>query len=313
MKKKIAVILCLVLGFTAAACGLSDAATEKEATETADSAGTSQEDSSTEKMTVNVGISMGVTGSLAASTEQFTVGIQAALQQLEEDGGLENYNIELHIEDDQSDIVQTVTNANKLIYDTGVNVIMGPTSATYALSIADIAEEEKIPMMPGSWTPSLTHSGYEYIVRVCPNDMTSSDTVMSYLVEELGYSNIALLYLNSEQGSTGLDYGNASLEEYGMEYSIAEAWNSGDTDMSGQILKIAETNPEAVVVWGGTASEMAIALEQLNQYMDESVTICASTMAGQPSVAELLDPSCLTGVVYSIWSRQTSARVGMMR
>lgn len=251
-----------------------------------------------EKMTVKLGVTMGVTGNLAASTEQFITGIETALKHLDEDDALKNYKIELSVEDDQSDITQTVTNANKLAYKTCVDVVAGPTSATYAMSIVDILEGEKIPMIPGSWTPSLTHSGYEYVIRCCPNDITSANTMMSYLVEERGYKNIALRYLNSEQGSTGLDYGNDALSQYGMSYAIAESWSSGDTDMSGQILKISAIEPEAVVVWGGTAAEMSIALEQLKQYLDPSVQICASTMAGQPSVATLLDPACLTGVVY---------------
>jgi branched-chain amino acid transport system substrate-binding protein len=289
-----ALLLAVVMVF--AACGSTDT---KEPQTTPDTTGQEDTtDTSGDKMVVRLGAELPMTGPNAGQGEMYKVGMQVALNEIKAKGGLEHYEIEVIIEDDQQDTATAMNVVNKLISNERAHVLTGPISSTIAMSTIDTIEAAKIPTMAPCWSPALTNSGFEYLTRLTPHDETAANTLFEYLTQVKEYTRIALLYVNTEQGITGLDYGKAALEKYGLDYVATATFTADDKDMSGQMLSIKQADPEVIVIWGGSDADAAVALTQTKQLLGNEIPIYGSTILGQPTMLSLVPEEYSEGLVY---------------
>lgn len=94
-----------------------------------------------------VGNTAGTTGALATIGEPFNVGIQAALEKYNAEGGFYGLQIKLKHYDDGGDAAQSVTYMNQLVYDDEVFAIVGNFGSYAVASNLDILIDAGVPMV----------------------------------------------------------------------------------------------------------------------------------------------------------------------
>lgn len=104
---------------------------------------------SEQKEPIRIGAVLPLTGTFSVYGEQALKGAQLAVEQINQQGGIENRQIELIVRDNNTDPAKTVLYSRELIERNHVLALMGPVSSSSRYAMSEIATQFRIPMMYG--------------------------------------------------------------------------------------------------------------------------------------------------------------------
>ena len=153
---------------------------------------------------------------------------------------------QLIFEDDKADAKEGVNAINKLIAANGVKVIFGPWASSSALSVAPIAEKNKVILMAEAISPQLKSSG-DYIFRIQPDAKIYLDKLVAYIsTKRPELKKFAIFYINNDFGKDQASYMKYKLESLGKEIDFYQSFEPKATDFKTSVLKIKVSNPDAI-------------------------------------------------------------------
>lgn len=200
-------------------------------------------------------INIGVIASLTGPAASLGIETKKVISMFPDE--LEGEKINYFILDDQSDPTSAVNNARKLISDKKVDVIIGPNLIVSAMAIADLANEEKTPMV--SIAPlDVSGDRRRYIFRSEP----SADIMVNRVVDDMlenGIKKIGFIGFSDSWGELLLN-ALISSSKGKLEIVGVERYNRSDASVMAQVLKLILAKPEAIFVG---ASGTPAALPQL--------------------------------------------------
>lgn len=232
MKKKICLALACMLMLTAlAGCG---------------SQGSSSEDSASS--TIKIGYFGPLTGGTAQAGQAALNGVQIAVNELNEAGGVLGKQLEIVSYDDKSSPEEAVKAATKLVQVDKVNAIFGSLHSANVQAAAPVIEEAKTICVSGGTSPTWLEQGYTYLFRSISNSSVSAKQLAKY-ADSQNLRRIALFTSNSEYGTSGAEEFQEACKDYDIEFVASETMTDGDRDFTGQFAKINASEPDAVFVW----------------------------------------------------------------
>ncbi len=254
MKKK---VLSILLSAAMVAAMVSGCGSKDEGSSSADSADKTEASSddaaasdATYEGTIKIGVVGPFSGSSAMVGDTEKKGVELAAKQINENGGINGMTIELIEEDDQQDPKTAVSAINKLVSSDEVVAAVGTVNSSCTLAMMDVTENNEIPLVtPISSGVAITDPSNSYIVRLQASDKLQAKAITEYAINDLGYKNIAVMFQNDDFGAGGKDVVVETLKDAGIEPLAVEAFDSSSTDMSAQLLKIKDLNPEAIIMW----------------------------------------------------------------
>ena len=248
--------------------------------------------------TLNIGLICPVTGSAAAYGETMVNSAKLAVEEINEAGGIAGkYQLNLIIEDDEGTPAKSVTAAQKLINQDKITVLIGAQASSCTLAVMEVTAAAGIPQIaPASTALNIVQLGNEWIFRNAAADTLQTSQVLSFAVEEFGVKSIAILHEATDYGIGGADLLQQYADDSGVTVTDVESYNTGDTDFSVQLTKIAAGNPDAVMVWG-YYSEGALILKQAQQY-GVDVPFMGGTGWASPMLVELAGEAA-DGIYFS--------------
>lgn len=217
-----------------------------------------------EPQDIKIGVLTSLTGESARYGQSAFNGIQIAVEEINNKGGIKGSQIKLIIEDDGSETARAVSAFTKLASVDKVPVIIGPISSSAAMACSPVANKFKVVLFsPSAATPAFT-SPNDYTFR----NRVSSEFEISELAkvahEKLRLKRVAILYVNNDYGLGNKRYFEKSFQELGGTISIAETFDEGATDLRTQLSKIKRLNPEGIFVVG-QGTEGGFALRQARE------------------------------------------------
>ena len=251
MKKK---VLSILLSAAMVAAMVSGCGSKDEGSSSADKTEASSDDAAASDATYEGTIKIGVVGPFSGSSAMVgdteKKGVELAAKQINENGGINGMTIELIEEDDQQDPKTAVSAINKLVSSDEVVAAVGTVNSSCTLAMMDVTENNEIPLVtPISSGVAITDPSNSYIVRLQASDKLQAKAITEYAINDLGYKNIAVMFQNDDFGAGGKDVVVETLKDAGIEPLAVEAFESSATDMSAQLLKIKDLNPEAIIMW----------------------------------------------------------------
>lgn len=212
-------------------------------------------------------IIIGEYASMSGGTADFgrdsSSGLQLAIKQANDAGGVLGKKIKLITIDDESKPELAQNAVKRLISRENAIVIIGEIASTRSMVGAGICQQSKIPMVsPASTNPGVTKTG-DYIFRVCFTD-DFQGPVLARFAKDKGWKRIAILTDASQDYSKGL--AKAFKETYaGSGEIVAEDTYPGNARaFQAQLSKIKATNPDAVFV-PGYYGEVGLILTQARE------------------------------------------------
>lgn len=203
-----------------------------------------------------------ITGQDAPTGEQMQHGAEAAVEAINNAGGVLDQQIKLIIKDDACDPKQSVAVANELASE-GVLGIIGPMCSGSAIPASKIYNEENILMItPSATSPSLTDQGLKNIFRTCGRDEQQGTLVANYIVKHFSGKSVAIINDKTAYGHGLANVVYGRLQDLGVKPVLFESISRGERDYSSLVSKFKENNVD-VVFFGGYHTEAGLIVRQM--------------------------------------------------
>jgi branched-chain amino acid transport system substrate-binding protein len=200
-------------------------------------------------------IVIGEFGSLTGTTATFGIstrnGIDLAIEEVNNAGGILGKKVRVIVEDDQGKPEEAQTVVTKLINKDRVVAVLGEVASSRSLAAAPVCQNNRIPMItPSSTNPKVTQIG-DYIFRVCFIDPFQGFVMAKFASQSLKIKNVAVLRDIKNDYSVGLaDVFVENFKKMGGNIVTDQSYSEGDTDFSAQLTSIRAANPQAIFVPG---------------------------------------------------------------
>jgi branched-chain amino acid transport system substrate-binding protein len=193
---------------------------------------------------VKIGVIISATGPAASigATQQRTVPI---LPQ-----SLGGHDVEYILLDDASDTSTAVKHAQKLITEDRVDAILGPSLTPNSLALLDIVSENRLPLISLAGSALIVEpmdDKRHWVFKTPQSDKQMASVVIDHL-KKTGIKSIAFIGFSDAYGEGWIKVMSALVEEAGIQILASERFQRTDSSVTGQILKIVSSKPEAVFI-----------------------------------------------------------------
>ena len=212
---------------------------------------------------------VGEVGSLTGDKATFGIsthqGIELAINEANEAGGVKGKKLEIVQYDNQGKPEEAATAMNRLITQDKVIAVLGEVASSISLAMAPVSQSNKIPMVtPSSTNPRVTQVG-DYIFRVCFIDPFQGSVMATFAADNLKAKKVAILQDIKSDYSTGLaEFFAKKFKEKGGEIVSTESYAEKDIDFKAQLTSIRSKNPDAIFV-PGYYTEVALIARQAKE------------------------------------------------
>lgn len=191
---------------------------------------------------INVGVTLSTTGATASLgiPEKNTV----ALLPTNIDGQKVNYIVL----DDAGDPTAASKNSRKLVSEDKVDVILGASTTPTSTAVLEVAAETKTPQIAlAPFAPAADKAAWVFQM---PQDFGIMAGAIAGHMTANGVKTLGFIGYTDGYGELWLRDINRVASAKGIKIVATERYNRTDTSVTGQILKIMSTNPDAVLVVG---------------------------------------------------------------
>ncbi|WP_309232664.1 ABC transporter substrate-binding protein [Actinotalea sp. JY-7885] len=192
------------------------------------------------------------TGSLAYLGPPEIAGVDLAIKEINEAGGVLGNDVEVvHADSSDADNAEVATQSVTDLLSQEVQVIVGAASSSVTLNVVDdITGSDVVQISPANTATSL--SGYsDFYFRTAPSDLIQGRALANAIIND-GHSNVAFLVFNDDYGVTLRDVAKGELEEAGVTVTYGnpgEEFDPASDDVIPSAVTAAlSTSPDAVVV-----------------------------------------------------------------
>ena len=192
-------------------------------------------------------------------------GTEMAIAEINAAGGINGKKIKHINYDNKSDGDETLAVVNRLISQDKVVAILGEATSGRSKIGAQVAQQNKVPMLTSSATnPDVTKVG-NYIFRACFIDPFQGMVMAKFMTENLKLKKAAILRDIKNDYSVGLsDIFAEKLKAAGGEIITDISYQEGDIDFKSQLTAIKAKNVEAIFV-PGYYNEVALIAKQAKE------------------------------------------------
>lgn len=172
-------------------------------------------------------------------------GIQIAVDEINEAGGINGYQIEYRFEDDECDAEKSV-NAYNVLKDWGMQMLVGSTTSGCSVAVsAETANDNMFQLTPSGSSTDCTANAN--VFRVCFSDPDQGKASANYIANNKLATKIAVIYDSSSVYSSGI-FASFSQQaaENGLEVTSSAFTSDNKTDFSVQLQSAKENGAELV-------------------------------------------------------------------
>ena len=223
-------------------------------------------------------IKLGFNGDMSASPSALsgqaaTLGLQAAIDDVNAAGGVLGRKMTLVIRDDLSQPPKSIQNMSDLIDNEHVVAVFGPTNSGNALAWKQVPNQKKIPVIGtvGSGTAityPVSRGADNYMFRISMVDRDQVAGLMAYVKKNSAVKNLGYLSETTGYGQGGLKDMQELGDVEGLKPVCNEKFGVNDTDMTSQLNKCKAAGVDTLVVWaqGTPLGQLMRSMEKINYF-----------------------------------------------
>jgi branched-chain amino acid transport system substrate-binding protein len=190
-----------------------------------------------------IGMSASETGPYAVDGILSLRGVEAAIQQANENGGWMGRELELKVIDDGSEASKAQQAYQKLITQENVDFVIGPYAPDLAAAAGAVATRYEYVMLdPETALPIV--SGSKWAIMDEPGADHNMDGFPS-VVQEAGYKSLAVLGVNNAYGEACMEGIEEEAEEVGLKVAYSSSY-SEEADFNSTIEAVKGSGAEAL-------------------------------------------------------------------
>ncbi len=256
---------------------------------------------------VKIGAILPLTGEAALWGQNSKKGIDLAIQEVNDNGGINGKIVHVIYEDSKALPKDGVTAMNKLVNINQVPAIIEGPASSVALAIVPIANKKQIVLIStGSTNPMLSEVGPPYFFRTWNSDDEEARFSAEYVVSKLKIRNMATMYVNNEYGRGLSDAFKNEFEKREGQIEIIESFEQGDRDFRSQLIKIKQFSIDGLYLIGYPKG-IPILLRQIKEVGLKS-KIIGTVSFEDPQIPEIAGEAA-EGIIYPYPKPSTGATV----
>jgi len=204
---------------------------------------------------IRIGTIFPLSGNLALNGQDTFAGAQIAQEIINEQGGINGKQIEFIIAD-APDANAAVQEADRLITQEGVDIIIGTQSSSLSYAASAVAErKQKVYWEVEGVADSITNRGYKYLFRVTFSARQMSEQMLEFIknvaTEKLGKDEkdlrVALIYEDGEFGTSTTNNLKDLLKDYEFDFIMEAGYSAKSAELDSLVLKIKNNNPDVLL------------------------------------------------------------------
>ena len=203
--------------------------------------------------TILLGMSGPFSGGLNSVGNQFLMGANIYLSNLNEQGGVFGRKIQIIAKDDRYEPRLAIENVKELIEQDKVFALFGVIGTPVAEAVFPIAQEKRVPFV-GAYTGAefLRNPPNPIVLNARAGDMDEVEKLVSYYVNELHVKKIALFYQNDAYGRAGLKGVKSALERRNLALACEGSYKRNTLSVGNALYEIEQCHPEVILMIGST-------------------------------------------------------------
>lgn len=206
---------------------------------------------------IKVGQVAALSGPSAQSGEAMTRGLQIAIDEINEKGGLlKGRKLQLIQRDDESNPPKGLIAARELIFKEKVAAFFGGLDTPVSLAIVPVANREAVPFI-GIWAAgtNITQNGAKpnFVFRVSAVDALVDVRLLKH-AEKLGSKKAGLILINNPWGESNEKGLKAAAEtNKGVAIVGIEKFENNDVDLVPQLTRLKQAGADVLILVGNAA------------------------------------------------------------
>jgi branched-chain amino acid transport system substrate-binding protein len=245
-----------------------------------------------------IGVSFPLTGPLASSSLLYLPGIEVAVQEINNAGGVNGHPLQLLVEDSQGSPQGGIAAMRKLVQVDGVQAMISIYTNVVTAQIP-LAEQVKVPFLCTVETAALRgKSPYAFQHAAVTENKTK---LFGQYWKKTGTKKIFGLVINNAAGPFYSALAKPAAEAAGADYREA-SFNDGESDYRGLIARVKEYNPDSVFLaeLGGLAGAQIV--RQLREAGVKALVIMPGIFFDEPGwkngVGNYIDTIIMSGISF---------------
>jgi branched-chain amino acid transport system substrate-binding protein len=247
--------------------------------------------------TIKIGVNLELSGNVASYGESQEKGIDLAVDEINENGGIDGKKIELIKVDNKSDSAEAANAAIKLTSKDQVTAIIGAATSGNTVAQAQIANNTKtVVLTPSGTSPNVTvgKDGQvnEFVFRTSYIDPFQGTVAANFAANDLKVKNAAIYADSASDYAKGLATSfKETFEAAGGSIVSEEAYVGKDTDFRATLTRIKSKNPEFVFI-PGYYEEVGLIIKQARE-LGLNVPFMGADGWDSPTLVELAGADAL--------------------
>lgn len=207
-----------------------------------------------DKGPIKLGAIYPLSGNMALLGEESYRGVELATKVRNEKGGINGKQIEI-VKADAPDANAAQAEANRLINQQNIKVLMGSYSSSLSYAASDVAERNKASFWElGAVADNITSRGYKYTFRTCAPAAGFAKADMMFIEQivapKLGVDpknlRIAVVHEDSLYGSAIAEGIKKIAAEKGWNIVALQPYNSKAVDLSSVVMNLKAAKPDVI-------------------------------------------------------------------
>jgi len=212
---------------------------------------------------IRIGAAGPMTGDQSKMGIDLRNGVELAVSEWNEKGGVLGRKLQLVPGDDQADPKQAVSIANKFV-NQKVIAVVGHWNSNCSINASPYYDAARIvAISPASTNPRLTQQGFKTIFRVCGTDDQQGAVAASFVLEKLKPKRVAVLHDKTTYGQGLADYFKKSVEGR-VSVVFYDGIQTKDPDYKAVLTAIKDKKPD-VYFFGGVYPEAGRLVRQAKE------------------------------------------------
>ncbi len=236
------------------------------------------------------GQSAALSGPASALGQGMRLGIRAAFEEANRNGGVRGRRLELVSLDDGYQPERALENTRQLIQEEGVFGLIGPVGTPTSLAAEPAASQAGVPYIaPFTGAEFLRDPGLaRTTVNVRASYYQETAEAVDRLVGDLGHSRFAVLYQDDSFGRAGLTGVERALVRNRLDLVAKAPFPRNSTAVKTAVVTLRRARPEAVIMVG--AYDPVGAFVQWSRRIGFDPTFLTISFVGSAALADRLGP-----------------------
>jgi branched-chain amino acid transport system substrate-binding protein len=218
-----------------------------------------------QKPPIKVGEFLDLTGGVATAAEAARLGIDLAIKEINDAGGIDGRKLQVFTADTQTDPTVGVGEMKRLVQDDKVDIMFGPIISQVLMASLPVVNQAKIPEMGATGSELITPKAAPYYFSLLINAGTQAEAMVNQAATALKAKSGAILSDSGAQAKSFVQSMQQGMAKRQVKLTGTEQFQYRAVDMTPQLLSLKRGKPDTLFLFPSSGEDGGNALKSMDE------------------------------------------------